>query len=494
MHRSRFKVGLLVGMVGLVGVVLGLILGARLSLFGFAHATPQQVPAPQATPATPPTGSGVSFVKLAKEVGPAVVSINVKITRQSSDMGGGGMMPFDPFGRFGGPEIGEGQGSGFIISPDGYILTNDHVVGEASDIKVALADGRELTGKVVGSDSRTDIALVKIDAKQPLPYVKLGDSDRAEIGEWVVAIGNPFGLDHTVTAGIISAKGRHNIRPSGRRGLYDFIQTDASINPGNSGGPLINVNGEVIGINAAVNAAGQGISFAIPINMAKALVPQFKEHGKVERSYMGVGIQDLSRELAKSYGLSTPEGAVVNKVSPGSPADKAGLHEGDVIVQFNGKPVKGSSDLAWLASTAGAGKTADLVVAGRGGTRNVKVTLAAAPDEEVASGERGRLPKAGSNGGKEVAKLGLEVTKVTPDIAQELDMERARGVAVTRVDRKGAAAGVLQRGDVIVSVNDQPVNDDESFNRAVGAVGRGDTLRLLVVRQGQPMFLAFTLQ
>jgi serine protease Do len=491
MHRPRVRLGLLLGLVGLVGVVLGLVLSARLSLFGSAHAAPPPVPPQQVTPATPPTGSGVSFVRLAKEVGPAVVSINVKITRQSSESSGG--FPYDPFGQFGGPEIGEGQGSGFIIAPEGYVLTNDHVVGEASDIKVALADGRELPGKVVGSDSRTDIALVKIDSKQPLPYVRLGDSDKAEIGEWVIAIGNPFGLDHTVTAGIISAKGRHNIRPSGRRGLYDFIQTDASINPGNSGGPLINVNGEVIGINAAVNAAGQGISFAIPINMAKALVPQFKEHGKVERSYMGVGIQDLSRELAKSYGLSTPDGAIVNKVSPGSPAEKAGLKEGDVITQFNGKPVHSANDLAWLASTAGAGKSADVVVAGKGGTRTVKVTLAAAPDEESASGERGRLPKAGG-GGKEVARLGLEVTKVTPDIAQELDLDKARGVAITRVDRKGVAAGVLQRGDVIVTVNDQPVNDDDSFNKAVGATSRGDTLRLLVVRQGQPMFLAFTLQ
>jgi serine protease Do len=487
MQRSRARLGLVFTLVGIIGIALGFVLSAHIGLPGAAHAAPQQqVPAPQVAPAVPPTGAGVSFVRLAKEVGPAVVSINVKITRQSSDFGG-----FDPFGGDG-PQIGEGQGSGFIISPDGYVLTNDHVVGEASEIKVALSDGRELPGKVVGTDSRTDIALVKIEDKKPFAYVRLGDSDKVEIGEWVVAIGNPFGLDHTVTAGIVSAKGRRNIRPSGRRGLYDFIQTDASINPGNSGGPLINVTGEVIGINSAVNAAGQGIGFAIPINMAKTLVPMLKDHGKVDRSYLGIGLQDLTRELAKSYGMPDANGAIVNKIVPGSPADKAGFKPGDVITQFDGKPIKNADELVWLASTAGAGKSVNVTVTGRGGPRTLRVTMGTMPEERQLTSGRRRLPSGSAT--PAAGKLGIEVTPVTPEIAQELGLEKVAGVAVTDVDRRGAAAGALQRGDVIVSVNDMAVNDDQAFGKALADASAGQTLRMMVVREGAPMWLAFTLQ
>ena len=498
MSRPRSRLAIAFGFVGLVGVLLGLMFSSHWNLGGRALGAPPQVPGPQVPAATPPTGSGVSFVRLAKEVGPAVVSIDVKITRESANMRGGGggqMFPFDPFGGDG-PYIGEGQGSGFIISPDGYVLTNDHVVGEASDIKVLLSDGRELPGKVVGTDSRTDIALVKIEDKKPFAYVKLGDSDRAEIGEWVVAIGNPFGLDHTVTAGIISAKGRRNIRPSGRNGLYDFIQTDASINPGNSGGPLLNVNGEVIAINAAVNSAGQGISFAIPINMAKTIIPMFKEHGKVEQSYIGVHMQDLTKELARSFGLpAETTGAVVNKVEPGSPADKAGIKQGDVITGFEGKPVRDSGDLAWLASTAGKGKTVSLQIASRGGNHDVRVTLGARPDDDKVFGKGGDRPRKPGHQGKaaNTGKLGLEVTQVTPDIAQQLSLDKPTGVAVVAVDPRGALAGMLTRGDVIVTVNDQPVNDEDAFAAAMDKVGSGGTARLLVMRGGQPMWLAFTL-
>jgi serine protease Do len=485
----RFKIGTAFATIGAAGVALGLGLSAELGLG--SHARAQSAgPVPPTTvnlPATPPTGPGVSFVRLAKEVGPAVVNINVKIGR-SSRGSVDGFFPFNPFG--GGPQ-GEGQGTGFIISADGYVLTNEHVVGEASQINVALSDGRELPGKVVGADSRTDIALVKIDDKKPFPHVRLGDSDKVEIGEWVVAIGNPFGLDHSVTAGIVSAKGRRSIRPSGRRGLYDFIQTDASINPGNSGGPLINVNGEVIGINAAVNMAGQGIGFAIPINMAKTLLPQLKEHGKVARSYLGVKLQDLSRDLSKSMGLSDTNGAIIAEVVDGSPADKAGLKAGDVIRSFDGKPVKSTDDVVWLASTAGAGKTVTLNVAGANGqARNVKITLAPMPeDNRVAS--RDRLPAEGK--GTAAAALGVEVTQVTPEIARELGLERATGVVVTTVDRRAAAAGALRRGDVVLSVNDRPVSTEKEFVDATGGTRAGQMVRMLVVREGMPMWLAFSL-
>jgi serine protease Do len=487
---SRFKVGTALATVGAAGIALGLGLSAELGLGGRAAAQ-SAGPVPPTTvtlPATPPTGPGVSFVRLAKEVGPAVVNINVKIGRATRG-GGDGFNPFNPFNPFGGGPQGEGQGTGFLISPDGYILTNEHVVGEASSINVALSDGRELPGKVVGADARTDIALVKIEDKKAFPHVRLGDSDKVEIGEWVVAIGNPFGLDHSVTAGIVSAKGRRSIRPSGRRGLYDFIQTDASINPGNSGGPLINVNGEVIGINAAVNMAGQGIGFAIPINMAKTLLPQLKEHGKVSRSYLGVQLQDLSRDLAKSMGLSDTNGAIVARVVRGSPADKAGLKPGDVITSFDGKPVKSTDDVVWLASTTGAGKTVTVGVAGSGGDkRSVKITLAPMPEEEVAS--RGPLPPEGK--GTQAAALGVAVTEVTPEIARELGLDQPQGVVVTSVDRRAAAAGALRRGDVIVSVNDRPVSTEKDFVAATSGTRDGATLRMLIVRDGVPMWLAFT--
>jgi serine protease Do len=479
---------------GLLGVFLGLVLSARLGLGHDAHAAPPS-PAPIAVPLNP-AGPGVSFVKLVKDVGPAVVSIDVKITRQSMGMGSlgglGGLFPFDE-----GPQVGEGQGSGFLISADGYILTNDHVVGEASDIKVALSDGRELPGKVIGTDSRTDIALIKVEDKRPFPFVRLGDSEHAEIGEWVVAIGNPFGLDHTVTAGIISAKGRRNVRPSGRKGLYDFIQTDASINPGNSGGPLLNVNGEVIGINAAVNAQGQGIGFAIPINMAKTLLPMLKEHGKVARSYLGIGLQDLTHDLARSYGLPDAQGALINKIVAGAPAEKAGLKAGDIVTGFDGKPVRNADDLAWLASTAGAGNVATLQVTNKAGPHEVRVTLGVMPEDKVAFGERAPRGKAGgakAPAGALAQKLGLEVTAVTPEIAQELSLDKAQGVAVVSVDPRGAAARSLTRGDVVVTVNDQPVNDEDAFGRALDRAGSGGTVRLLVLRGGNPLWVAFTVE
>ncbi|MBI4508604.1 MAG: trypsin-like peptidase domain-containing protein [Deltaproteobacteria bacterium] len=332
-------------------------------------ATPQKVPAPSDPPLP---NASVSFVELAKKFSPAVVHIDVQVGRRN------------PF-MFGGWETyGIGQGTGFIISPDGYILTNDHVVGKASAIRVRLADDREFAGKVIGADPKTDIALIKIEDTSPLPTAPLGDSDTVEIGEWVVAIGNPFGLDHTVTAGIVSAKGRRDIHPGGNRsGYYDFIQTDASINPGNSGGPLINVRGEVIGINSAVSAQGQGIGFAIPVNMAKTLIPLLKQHGHAPRSWIGVGIAPVTREIADKLGLSSTKGAVIAQVVPGSPAAEAGLKTGDIIVAFDGKTIHRHDDLPWLASTAGIGRTVPVVVAEKGGgQRELKVTLSEKPDHE----------------------------------------------------------------------------------------------------------------
>ncbi len=373
MVPSRLKVGGAFATIAAAGVAAGLALSTQLDLGTHALAQPAGAVPEKAPVVTTPAGPGVSFVKLAREVGPAVVNINVKIARA-----GRSDFMFDPFGGGMMPPS-EGQGTGFIISADGYVLTNDHVVGEASQITVSLADGREYQGKVVGTDPRTDIALVKIDEKKPFPHVRLGDSDKVEIGEWVVAIGNPFGLDHTVTAGIVSAKGRRNVRPSGRRGLYDFIQTDASINPGNSGGPLININGEVIGINSAVNAQGQGIGFAIPINMAKTILPQLKSTGIVDRSWLGISIGPVLPDAAKAYKLADTKGAMVAEVVPGGPAEKAGLSRGEVILKFDDKAIERSEDLPWVASTAGVGKRVNVIVAGPNGQRTVQVTLERMP-------------------------------------------------------------------------------------------------------------------
>jgi serine protease Do len=472
-HRPAAKLAFLCVTLLALGALSGILLSARFHLLGDASAAPP----PAAAGAAVPAGTPPSFVQLAKQAGPAVVNINVKIARPTS------AFDVDPFG--GGMQYGEGLGTGFFISADGYILTNDHVVGQATAISVALADGREFAGRVVGTDPRTDIALIKVDDKKPFPYVKLGDSDKAEIGEWVVAIGNPFGLDHTVTAGIISAKGRRNVRPSGRRGLFDFIQTDASINPGNSGGPLLNLQGEVIGINAAVNAQGQGIGFAIPVNMAKTLLPMLRDHGKVQRSYLGVGVQDMTRELAKSLKLPEATGAVITKILPESPAAKAGLKVGDVVVSFEGKPVKDAEDLTWLTSTTPNGKTVSL---GLSGQRSVRVTLAEMPEESrLARGKRV------AGGGAAAASLGLDVDKVTPDIAPQLGLDQAQGVVVMSVAASSPAAGALVRGDVILSVNDRDVNDEETFAKLTARAGSGDSLRMLVIRQGVPMWLAFTL-
>jgi S1-C subfamily serine protease len=363
------------------GVAIGFQLSARFRTVP----PPQQAsrPAPKTEPAIapdPPAPApppvigaapgfalpGPSFAQLVKDVGPSVVHIQVRV--------GGGPS------AFGVDEMREGQGTGFIISPDGYILTNDHVVGNAEKITVRLLDDREFEGKVIGSDPNTDIALIKIDDSSALPAASLGDSDAVDIGEWVVAIGNPFGLDHTVTAGIVSAKGRRNVFPGGRSGTYDFIQTDASINPGNSGGPLINMRGEVIGINSAISAQGQGIGFAIPINMAKMLMPQLKQTGRVARSYIGVVPDVVPRDIASALGLASTDGALIRQIVANSPAQDADLRAGDVIVEFDGKPVRTPADLRLMAGLAGVGKTVTLGVIGDSGKRRqVEITLQEIP-------------------------------------------------------------------------------------------------------------------
>jgi serine protease Do len=441
-------------------------------------------------------GRPTGFSKLAKEVSPAVVNIVTnksmkRVSRQSPH----GQDPFyDFFEKFFRDmpknfRRGKGVGTGFVIHPKGYILTNHHVIENADEIQVSFADDRKFSARVIGSDAKTDIALIKVETSDDLPVAPLGDSDKLEVGEWVLAIGNPFGLHHTVTAGIVSAKGRRDISPSGRDIYSDFIQTDASINPGNSGGPLLNMKGEVVGINAAINAAGQGIGFAIPVNMAKVLIPQLKERGRVVRSWIGIQIQPVNRRLAKSFGLDEPKGALVAEVIPGAPAAKAGLQAGDIILSFGGQPIKKHSDLPWLASTAGVGTKIALKVMRGGQEIETHLTLAEHPGDGTAVGQGGgKSPMSPGS----VQGLGLTVSDVTPNLQQELGLDTSDGAVVTDIQEgsEAAEAGV-QPKDVIAKVNFKAIRNATEFQRAIAALKPGDPVNFYLRRDKGYLWVAF---
>ncbi|TMA05427.1 MAG: DegQ family serine endoprotease, partial [Deltaproteobacteria bacterium] len=377
-----------------------------------------------------------------------------------------------------GPQRQKSLGSGFIIDSDGSILTNNHVVENAQKIVVKLADEREFEAKVVGTDPKTDIAVVKINDRGSLPVAALGDSDRLEVGEWVMAIGNPFGLDNTITAGIVSAKGRH----IGAGPYDDFIQTDASINPGNSGGPLINLRGEVVAINTAIfsrTGGNIGIGFAIPINLVKELLPQLKGKGKVTRGYLGVLIQKVTPDIAESLGLDKTRGALVANVSKDGPADRAGVKVGDVIVEFDGKEIKDSNELPIIVARTGVNKKAQLKVLRD--KKEVVLTVAVGElkeEEVVATAE-------------EKGELGLTVQRVTPEMAQSLGLERAEGVVITSVEPGGPAdeAG-LRRGDVILEIDRKPVRNLSEYRKAMGDTKKGKGVLFLVRRGESTLFLA----
>jgi serine protease Do len=419
------------------------------------------------------------FVRLARTLGPAIVNV---VAIQNGDIGderpgSGGEKPHG---------IGRGQGTGFVIQKSGYILTNAHVIEGADDIRVRLSDERELTARLIGRDEHTDIALLKVDAGSDLAVTPLGNSDDVQIGEWVMAVGNPFGLDHTVTAGIISAKGRRDVRPGGSQsGYYDFIQTDASINPGNSGGPLINTRGEVIGINTAMNAQAQGIGFAIPINMAKVIAPMLQKFGKAPRSWMGVYPQSVTINLMKAFGLKERRGALVSDVVTDSPAAKAGLVAGDVIVDFDGHSIKRADDLMWLVATTPSGKRVPMTVNHKGATAKMEVTLQAAPEEPTPPAPP-KLPPGHKS------PFGMTVSEISPGIARELGNPQLRGVVVMSVEPESPATeSGLERGDIIVRVGDLPIGTLDDYAKAIRTVAHGDMLRILVKREGKNTWFAF---
>ena len=404
----------------------------------------------------------------------------VKLNRPRMRNPFGQQDPFDEFfnnffGRMPREQKRRSLGSGFIVSPDGYILTNNHVVEKADEVMVTLLDKEEFKAKVVGSDPKIDIALIKIDAKKKLTYVALGDSDKLEVGEWVLAIGNPFGLGHTVTAGIVSAKGR--IIGSGP--YDDFIQTDASINPGNSGGPLFNLKGEVVGINTAIVQGGQGIGFATPIQLAKSVLDQLKEKGKVTRGWLGVYIQPLTADAAENLGVPGRRGALVADVTSGGPAEKAGIRSGDVIVGFNGKEIRDEHELPQAVASTKPGKTVDVRLIRGGKETTIAVKIAEMEGEPA-------KPAAAQESSK---NLGLTVQDLTPEIAQRLQVGNTKGVVVTGVeDGSPAEEAGFNEGDVIRQINRRPVSGMADFTK-MAAKFKTDKTTLFLVERGDARIL-----
>ncbi|WP_298268585.1 DegQ family serine endoprotease [Geobacter sp.] len=429
------------------------------------------------------------FVTLAETLKPTVVNISTAKSLQPQQRfrrypG----QPADPFQDFferffeeapRRPQRARSLGSGVIISAEGYILTNNHVVAGADEIKVRLSDGREFKGEVKGADEKLDLALVKIEVKDHLPVAQLGNSDEIKVGEWVMAIGNPFGLAQTVTAGIVSATGR----VIGSGPYDDFIQTDASINPGNSGGPLFDTDGRVIGINTAIVAGGQGIGFAIPINMAKEVIPQLEEKGKVVRGWLGVTIQPITPDLARSFGLENEKGALIADVVKDGPAAKAGLESGDVVLEFDGKKIREVNELPRIVAATPVGRTVKVKILRDGKPREVEVTV-------------GRLAE-GEEGGTKVAeeKLGMTVRELNPELAAKMGLKESGGVVVTAVESGSAAEGAgVQPGDVIREIGGRPVATVADYDKAIRSYKKGDVIRFLLRRGDGNYFLALRVE
>ncbi|MBM4207701.1 MAG: DegQ family serine endoprotease [Gammaproteobacteria bacterium] len=383
-------------------------------------------------------------------------------------------------GDFGAPEDAQSLGSGFIISGDGYVLTNHHVVKDADEIVVKLTDRRELVAKLIGSDARTDVAVLKVQASG-LPVVNIGSPNDLKVGEWVLAIGSPFGFEQSVTAGIVSAKGRS--LPGGN--YVPFIQTDVAINPGNSGGPLFNMDGKVVGINSQIysrTGGFMGLSFAIPIDVAMNVVNQIKKGGKAEHGWLGVQIQDVTRQLAESFGMKRPHGALVAKVIPDSPADKAGLQIGDVITEFNGRPIETSADLPPMVGMTPINEEAKLTVIRQGETETVAFKIGLLPDEDA------KTPVYKSEA-KPNNKLGIKVANITDEQREALDNVK-NGVLVQDVESGIAADAGIQPGDVILRIQNNVIRNVSDFDKIVKNLPVGKSVAVLIQRRGSPVFLA----
>jgi serine protease Do len=503
--------------MAIIGLATALLVGGGLGwtltssakpVFGDARAVTLNIAA------EPQAGAGATgslregFADVVAPILPAVVNIqvtsNVQTTRAQQPRNGVPNLPDDPFfRRFFGDPFGSGPddqtpqrrerglGSGVIISSEGYILTNNHVVENATDITVQLNDKRQMKGKLIGADPRSDLAVVQIQATG-LTAMKLGDSGKLRVGDLVLAIGNPFGFDETVTMGIVSATGRHNAEITPPQGYADFIQTDAAINPGNSGGALVNARGELVGINTAIysgNGGNLGIGFAIPVNMARGVMEQILKTGKVSRGYLGISIQPVNADLARAFNLPSTNGALIGDVTADSPGAKAGLQKGDVVVGLSGQAVADPDDLRLRVSQMAPGTAVKLDIIREGQKKQLNATLMELPETvERASGGRDNSPAPAETG-----LDGLQVSALTADIAQQLKLPAGvRGVVVTNVDpdSKAADAG-LQRGDIIQEVNRKPVSSVAEFRAAVRDAGNAPIL-LLVNHGGQTGYSVIT--
>jgi serine protease Do len=430
------------------------------------------------------------FTELVEKQGPAVVNVS---TTSAARNGPQSPVPeddpfYDFFRRFGPPQPRDYEarslGSGFIISADGYILTNAHVVEAAEDITVKLNDKREFKAKVIGADKRTDVALIKIEASG-LPAVRVGDPERLKVGEWVLAIGSPFGFESTVTAGIVSAKGRSLPQEN----YVPFIQTDVAINPGNSGGPLFNLKGEVVGMNSQIysrTGGFMGLSFAIPIDVAMDVTNQLRTTGRVSRGRIGVVIQEVTKELAESFGLPKAAGALVNSVEKGGPADKAGLEPSDVILKFDGKTVNSSSDLPRMVAQTRPGSKATMQIWRKGAAKDVTITVGEMPEEKVAQ----RPGRRDSKSGNVVARLGLTVSELSAEQRKELGI--AGGLLVEDVQGASAKAGI-RRGDILMALNNQDIKSVEQLTQLLNQFEKAKSVALLIRRGDGALYVPLRL-
>jgi len=474
-------------------LAVALLIGAGLGALAKGRVETEPAPAAQIqAPIVPvqmplPT---VSFAAVAETIRPSVININT-LSRGTVP----GRTPFEEFfgdeffRRFFG-ELPEripqrSLGSGVIVDPKGIALTNAHVVERATDIEVVTLDGSKHKAKIVGLDKKTDLAVLRLDdGKSTFRAARLGDSDRAQVGDWVLAVGSPFGLQATVTAGIVSAKARQ----IGQGPFDDFLQTDAAINPGNSGGPLANMQGEVIGINTAIVAGGSGIGFAIPSNMARKIYTELLDKGRVTRGWLGVQIQPLTPELAREFGVKDVRGVLVSDVVPDSPAAKAGIQRGDIITEFDSKRLEGPPDLQRAVGLLAPGQSSKVRVWREQGDKTVEVKVTEAPDEREARERPGGRPR---------SLLGLEVRPITPDLAQRFSLKSTEGVVVARVEEGSAAAEAgIQRGDVVKQIKRQnvltSVRSLADFERATRDVKEGDQVAFLLQRGQMSLYVAFT--